>query len=204
MAPGTVATVAAWVPDAGFQAAMVPPTVAKMKFAGALVLGTTKPDEALLNVWPVTGAPGTLTICGEPAGAATTGLPLTAPEYSVEVPLPALDTQIGESGPRDIPQALIRFGSVICAFPGWSETRLVWVTPCKCVGLCGWCVGAALAGLAASNAAEPVAAAMSAATDRRLPIMVVPPSVVPAAPAGNTSRGQTAEGGRGQTVERGG
>src|ERR1700754_1963725 len=117
MAPGTVATVAAWVPAAGFQAEMVPPTVAKRKFAGASVPGTTKPDAALLKVWPVTGPPGTLTISGEPAGAATTGLPFTAPEYSVEVPVPALDTQIGVFVPRDIPQALIRFGSVISAFP---------------------------------------------------------------------------------------
>src|SRR5919107_3456684 len=168
MAPGTVATVAAWVPDAGFQAAMVPPTVAKMKFADAPVPGTTKPDEALLNVWPVGGPPGTLTISGEPAGAATMGLPLTAPMYSVEVEVPALDTQTGVLGPRDIPQAFFRFGSVMCALPGWSDTRFVWVTPCEYVGRCA-CV--APAGLA-TKAAEPAAAAMSATPARCFPIIV--------------------------------
>jgi hypothetical protein len=108
-----------------------------------------------------------------PAGAATTGLPLTAPEYSVEVLVSALDTQIGVLAPRDIPQAFIRFGSVIWAFPGWSDTRFVWVTPCVCLGSWRWCAGAALAGLAATKTAEAAVAVMRAAPDRRFPIMVV-------------------------------
>jgi hypothetical protein len=80
---------------------------------------------------------------------------------------------MGEVALREIPQALTRFGSVIWAFPGWSETRFVWVTPCEAAGWFGWCAGAALAGLAVTTAAEAAAAAMNAAPDSRFPIMVV-------------------------------
>src|SRR6266581_8929116 len=36
---------------------------------------------------------------------------------------PLSETQTGVLGPRDMPQALTRFGSVKVATPGWSETR---------------------------------------------------------------------------------
>jgi hypothetical protein len=62
---------------------------------------------------------------------------------------------------------------VIWAFPGWSDTRFVWVTPREGAGLLGLCAGAAPAGLAATTAVEAAAATMSAAPDRRFPIMDV-------------------------------
>src|SRR4029077_10826056 len=90
--------------------------------AGLPVPGTTK-SVVSLNTCPVGAPPGVDTT----SGTIDTGLRPRAPLYSVETSVPLSDTHSGVLGPCDIPQAFTRFGSVIAACPGWSETRLVWV-----------------------------------------------------------------------------
>src|SRR5262249_37752853 len=125
-----------------------PPTPANMNLAGVVVPGTANAVVSL-NTCPVGGPPGTATT----SGVAATGAPPTAPLYRVAVPVPALDTQTGVFGPRDMPQALTRWASVSGAFPGWSETRFVWVNavvrPCA----------SAVSGTATASADEASSAA---------------------------------------------
>ncbi len=64
----------------------------------------------MLNTWPVTlPAPGIATSKGTLVVALVRG----STRYSVEMPWPFDDTQNGDVAECEIPQALIRFGSVI-------------------------------------------------------------------------------------------
>src|ERR671934_1800674 len=121
----------AWVASTvGLQPEIVPSSVSKMNRLGPECppLETTKSLLPLKTV-PV-GAdvvPGAL-----PAGGGmvtTSGLASgngwPAPLYSVETPVPLSATQNGLVDDDVIPQALTRFGSVVWARPGTSDTRLV-------------------------------------------------------------------------------
>jgi hypothetical protein len=72
-----------------------------------------------------------------------------------------------------MPQAFTRLGSVSLAFPGWSDTRFVWVTPWT--GIAWWeCwYGAAMAGPVATIAAEVMAAAARTTPGRRFANIVL-------------------------------
>src|SRR5919204_4592564 len=112
-----------------FQPAIVPFSVAKSS-----VLGrerppdeTTKPEVPLV-VAPVGAAVptplgvGIVTTVGEPDGI---GWPFES--YVVALPEPLSETQRPLFSPSVIPHGLTRFGSVVAARPGTSETRLVCV-----------------------------------------------------------------------------
>src|SRR6266571_4265016 len=71
---------------------------------------------------------------------------------------PLSETQTGVLGPRDMPQALTRFGSVKVATPGWSDTRF----SCRNVP-----APAAPAGTANAPANAPANASDSAAAMKR-------------------------------------
>src|ERR1700761_8003520 len=58
--------------------------------------------------------------------AAASGVP--EPLYSVARPLPLSETQNGEVGDMEMPQGLIRLGSITAAGTAPSDTRLVCVT----------------------------------------------------------------------------
>ena len=62
-----------------------------------------------------------------PGMVTTSGLMLPAPSYKVAVPVPWLETQKGEVAEKDMPQGLMRLGSVCAARPETLETRFVWV-----------------------------------------------------------------------------
>src|SRR5512141_645913 len=106
-----------------FQAVSEPCSPAKMNSAGPVLPWVESTNRVVgLNTTPV-GAPppGMLTVSGTLAG----GLPgVVAPEYSVEVSVPVLDTQRGLVGESARPQALTREGSVTGAWPAWSDTIL--------------------------------------------------------------------------------
>src|SRR6185369_3789833 len=77
----------------------------------------------ILNTWPVRlPAPGIVTSRPTFVVALLSG----STRYSVEMPWPFDETQNGDVSECEIPQALIRFGSVICAaLTDWSSvTRL--------------------------------------------------------------------------------
>src|SRR5919204_5229358 len=122
-----------------FQPAIVPFSVAKSS-----VLGperppdeTTKPEVPLV-VAPVGAAVptplgvGIVTTVGEPDGI---GWPFES--YVVALPEPLSETQRPLFSPSVIPHGLTRFGSVVAARPGTSETRFVFVNvgdPAVCAG----------------------------------------------------------------------
>lgn len=56
-----------------------------------------------------------------------TGMPFTAPRYSVATSAPLSDTHNGLVGEALIPHGLTKFVSCTWATPGWSDTRLVCV-----------------------------------------------------------------------------
>ena len=119
-APSTVATLWAVVPEDWFQALITPASEENRKRAGPPVMAKPSPP---LNTVPV-GAPcGIVTTSGTIVAAWLAGV---APAYSVESPVPLSATQAGVAGPNVRPQALTRFGSVISAAPGMSETRFRW------------------------------------------------------------------------------
>src|SRR5580698_3847611 len=111
----------------GPQPEMVPFLVAKMKSAG---LPAAKAKSALpLNTIPVglegLDAPAAL-------GTVTTnGTVLPAPEYRVDVPVPALLAHQGVEAPRASPHAFLRCGSIVTMVPlalagcGISDTKFV-------------------------------------------------------------------------------
>src|SRR5258708_6262660 len=70
---------------------------------------------------PFPGA-GSWTIRGDPDG-----IGWLVPSYVVALPDPLSETQIPLLSPNAIPHGFTRFGSVILAIPGMSETRLVCV-----------------------------------------------------------------------------
>src|SRR5690242_18838404 len=115
-------TVAALVPRATAQAAMVPPSVSKMN-TDFTPGETSKPVAVLLNTMPV-GAAG-----GAPPGGGgmVTCRPSFAPAplYSVDRPVSALLTQKGPVGERASPQGLTRAGSIVTAGTAPSETRFL-------------------------------------------------------------------------------
>ena len=78
---------------------------------------TTKP-ELPLKTMPV-GPPATLTTSGFGWNCGT-----PSPLYSVETSVPLSFTHHGDVELAAMPHALTRFGSVLSAFPAWSETRL--------------------------------------------------------------------------------
>src|SRR6266536_557127 len=108
----------------GFQAMILPLSEEKMNSAGpspALDL-STKPSVGL-NTWPVglESSGGRVTTRGTCWAVAPPGLML----YSVDTLVPLSATHSGVVGPRARPQAFFRLGSVSCAAPLMSETRLV-------------------------------------------------------------------------------
>src|ERR1700687_3483201 len=108
---------AAAIPDV--HAAIVPSSVANMKCE------PPKSPELPLNTCPVGAEGGTPRVGG---GTVTTnGIMLPAPLYSVATPVWLSDTQNGEVGANDTPHGLTKFGSVVTATPGISDTRLVCV-----------------------------------------------------------------------------
>jgi len=101
---------------------MVPSSEAKRKTAGLLV--ATWKSVVLLNTCPV-GDPGPVPLAA--GGTVTTsGMMFPTPPYRVETPVPLSETQNGPLGDAEMPQELTRFGSVLRARPGTSETRFVW------------------------------------------------------------------------------
>src|SRR5215468_916560 len=115
-------TATAFVPAAPFHAERSPSSPAKMNSALAPVPGTVKAAVSL-KTCPVGAPAGMLTTSGT---IDTGALPLS-PVYSVVTSAPLSETQTGVFGPRDMPQALTRLGSVSVATPGWSDTRFSWV-----------------------------------------------------------------------------
>src|SRR5438552_1939619 len=112
------------IPDrstSGFQPEMVPSSVTKMNLAG-LPEESSNPVPSL-NCWPV-GAEGPVLPRG-PGIVTTSDWATPLPSYRVATPVPLSDTQMNVFWPKDIPQALTRFGSVNMARPGTSETRFV-------------------------------------------------------------------------------
>jgi hypothetical protein len=112
-----------WIGLVSVQAEMVPASESKMNLAGIrpMFVPSLKPFEAL-NTWPV-GAPiGTVNT----SGTMPNGAPPVPPEYSVARPVPLSATHSGVVGPVARPHGLTRLGSVSCATPGRSLTRLVW------------------------------------------------------------------------------
>src|SRR3954451_6689595 len=86
--------------------------------------------------------------------------PRVPPAYSVASPVPLSATHSGVVGPAARPHGLTRLGSVSCATPGMSLTRLVWRYP--------WCIADAPAvPPPASAATAVVASAITAASLRR-------------------------------------
>src|SRR5581483_2425487 len=96
---------------------MAPDSVAKMKLA-FLPLEMMK-SVVEFEIVPV-GPPGTLTMI-----AVFTVLPV--PEYRVERFDPASAAQNGLVAEKETPHGFLRFRSVLCASPGMSETRFVWM-----------------------------------------------------------------------------
>src|SRR5919204_2322642 len=112
-----------------FQPAIVPSSV-----ANSSVLGPDRPSEEMtkpevpLVVAPVGAAVptplgvGIVTTVGEPDGI---GCPFES--YVVAFPDPLSETHKPLFSPSVIPHGFTRFGSVVAARPGTSETRFVWV-----------------------------------------------------------------------------
>ena len=121
--PPGVARTTAVVPALPFHAEIVPLRLAKMKF-DAVPLTVKVPAPALLNTWPV-GPCGPLAVVGmlttRACGAA---IPLVT-RYRVDVLVAWFEIQNGLVALNDMPQGFLRFGSVTCASPGTSDTRLV-------------------------------------------------------------------------------
>src|SRR3954468_12063926 len=159
IAPGTTSLVRTfiWIGLVSVQAEMVPASESKMNLAGTrpMLVRSLNPFEAL-NTWPV-GAPlGTVNT----SGAMLNGVPAVPPAYSVARPVPLSATHSGVVGPAARPHGLTRLGSVSCATPGMSLTRLVWRYP--------WCIADAPAvPPPASAATAVVASAITAASLRR-------------------------------------
>src|SRR6476619_6900455 len=158
MAPGTTSLVRTfiWIGLVSVQAEMVPASESKMNLAGIgpMLVRSLNPFEAL-NTWPV-GAPiGTVNT----SGAMLNGVPDVPPAYSVAVPVPLLATHSGVVGPAARPHGLTRLGSVSCARPGMSLTRLVWRKP--------WCMADAPAVPPPASAATAVVASAITATSLR-------------------------------------
>src|SRR5689334_3604104 len=110
----------AWVGSAaGLQPVRSPSSLTNRKRAGPDPFGpvTTNPVVGL-NACPVGAPPGIDTV----RAALVTGF-APPPAYSVEVLVPLLATHSGLVGDRASPHALTASGSVIVAWPGWSETR---------------------------------------------------------------------------------
>src|SRR5262249_10623774 len=119
----------AGIPTVGFQPTTAPCSVTNRKNAAAVVVpsvtGNAPAARAELNTVPVCAPPG---IDTKPWAARCTmagGRPSWKPLYSELVAVPLCDTQMGEVGLADRPQALTSCGSVTSATPGWSDTRLV-------------------------------------------------------------------------------
>src|SRR6185437_11748067 len=104
-----------------FQAAIAPSSVDQRKMAALPGPPSRKSFVDGLDVMPV-GAP-----CSIPfTGGMTTGeggeTCVPRPLYSVDVPVPLFDTQIGLVARIAIPQPLTRFASALAATPGTSAT----------------------------------------------------------------------------------
>src|ERR1700722_9324220 len=105
----------AMVPSLPFHAEMIPSSLANRNALPPKLAGVP------LKTVPV----------GDPAPAPADGMVTTndcgvpAPLYSVDVPLPLLAIQKGEVRLKEMPHGFTRFGSVLSATPGRSETRLV-------------------------------------------------------------------------------
>src|SRR3954470_10413877 len=98
------------------QPEIVPSSVSKMK-------RSPKKSEPPLKTTPVGEAGGVPPGC---TGIVTTsGTIPPEPLYSVETPVPLSATHHGLLELRASPQGLTRFGSVVGAIPGTSDTRLV-------------------------------------------------------------------------------
>src|SRR6478736_6507246 len=115
----------ATTPTCGFQPVICPASEAKMKTAAfVLVPSVTEKSVALpvpLKTWPVGDPPGMATLNGW-----VSGLPATLPTYSsLRSEWLAEIQKAPPVGLREMPQALIRVGSVIRATPGRSAIRLV-------------------------------------------------------------------------------
>src|SRR3954468_2482615 len=125
IAPGTTSLVRTfiWIGLVGVQAEITPASESNRNRAGmGRALGRSLTPFEPLNTWPV-GAPiGTVNT----SGTMLNGAPPVAPAYRVAVPVPLLATHSGVVGPAARPHGLTRLGSVSCARPGMSLTRLVW------------------------------------------------------------------------------
>src|SRR5215831_8355330 len=98
--------VSAAVPSAPRHPEIVPSSLANKK------VSPLKLPATFANTWPVgLPAPGIVTVNPCFVVACVTGLTL----YNVATPMPLDDTQNGEPPDREIPHALTRLGSVICA-----------------------------------------------------------------------------------------
>src|SRR6476620_2414995 len=104
----------------GFQPLMMPASLSKMKMAlPERSCDFTENFPVPLNTRPV-GAD----CAPDPEGILTTnGTMLPVPVYNVESPVPLSATQAGLPPLKSKPQAFTRFGSVVLAKPGMSETR---------------------------------------------------------------------------------
>src|SRR5919198_4897520 len=122
-----------------FHPAIVPSSVAKSSALGP----ERPPDEITKPEVPLVVAPvgaavptplgvGIVTTVGEPDGI---GWPFES--YVVALPEPLSETQRPLFSPSVIPHGLTRFGSVVLAIPGTSETRFV----CVNVGEAAVCAG---------------------------------------------------------------
>src|SRR5262249_36756130 len=105
----------------GFQPVTSPFSEAKRKIAGLVrVPLVTAKSDVPLKTWPVGAASGMRTSRPTFAGV----FPGTS-VYRVLRSAPLEDTQKALFELKEIPQALIRWGSVTGAMPGWSATRSV-------------------------------------------------------------------------------
>src|SRR5580700_6552989 len=116
---------AAFVP-LPFQPEMVPSSVSKIKRLGPVV-----PPELTGNpVVPFATVPVGAEMPATPFGAGILTISVwifPCASYSVDRPLLLSAIQKVLPGKNDMPQGLIRLGSVTFARPGVSETKFVWV-----------------------------------------------------------------------------
>src|SRR6476646_5685628 len=111
--------IGAVVPCDGFQAAIVPPSVANINVAGPPLVNENSLVE--LNTCPVALPPGIATTspCGVPV-----------PSYKVVLPVTWFDTQNGVDGPNEIPHGFFRLASVWAASPETFDARFVCAKNC--------------------------------------------------------------------------
>jgi hypothetical protein len=121
-APGSTDTGATCASGPPRQPRIAPLSVSKMNAAGPSVgsvsVGTRKLPGTPAKTTPV-GLVGTLTTNGGDGGG---GKGVPAKLYSVDTLGSLSDTHHGLVGPRASPHALTRFGSVVAARPGMSDT----------------------------------------------------------------------------------